>query len=84
MCKASPIPHRGHAAPLAVTSLQQALVLPLTDQEPHLDLCILVGGNCSSSSLGCWKAGFPVSERCAPASFHWPELPQTFQGKARL
>lgn len=69
-------------APLAVTSPQQAL--PFMDQEPHLDLCILLGGSWSSPSLGCWKAGSPVSERCAPASLHWPELPQTFQGKAML
>lgn len=80
MCKASPIPPRGQSAPLAVTSLPFT-VLPFTE---HLDLCILLGGSCSSSSLGSCKAGSPVSERCAPASLHWPELPQTFQGKAVL
>lgn len=83
MCKASPIPPRGQPAPLAVTSLPFT-VLPFTEQEPHLDWCILLGGSCSSSSLGCWKAGSPVGERCAPALLSWPELPQTFQGKAVL
>lgn len=84
MCKTFPIPPRGQPAPLAVTSLPQALVLPFTDQEPHLDLCVLLGESCSSSSLGCWKAGSPVRGRCAPALLHWPELSQTFQGKAML